>query len=92
MKIIRITAMWCMSCLVMRSVWDKVFKEYSDLDIVDYDFDDDETEVKKLNPGKVLPVLIIYDKDQEIGRIIGEKSKKELFKIINRLREENPTT
>ena len=31
MKIIRVTAMWCMSCLAMKRTWKKVFKEIPDL-------------------------------------------------------------
>jgi len=77
--------MWCMSCLVMRSTWEKVFKDYSDIEIIDYDFDEDDEKVKALNPGTILPILVVYKADVEVGRIIGEKSKKELLKILKEL-------
>jgi thiol-disulfide isomerase/thioredoxin len=89
MKIIRITAMWCTSCLLMKNRWEKVFKNYPDIDIIDYDFDEDEEEIKKYDIGTTLPVLIIYKDNKEITRIIGEKSKKQLAKTIGELADEN---
>ncbi|MCK5731779.1 MAG: thioredoxin family protein [Tenericutes bacterium] len=89
MKIVRVTAMWCMSCLVMKRVWKKVFSDYSDLEIIDLDYDTDNEQIKALNIGGVLPELIIYKDNQEVKRIIGEKSKKEMFKILEEINEEN---
>ncbi|MFO7968609.1 MAG: thioredoxin family protein [Candidatus Izemoplasmatales bacterium] len=89
MKIIRVSAIWCMSCLVMRNRYDKIFKEYNIDEVKDLDFDEDHKEVKELNIGKILPVVIIYKDNQEITRIIGEKSKKKLKEIFNTLDEKN---
>jgi thioredoxin 1 len=89
MKIVRITALWCTSCLVMKSRWEKVFKEYPNIEIIDYDFDEDSEIVSKYEIGKTLPVLIVYKDNKEIDRIIGEKSKKQLAKIIGELDDEN---
>lgn len=89
MRIIRVTALWCMSCLAMKSVWRKVFSSRDNLDIIDYDYDDDQEEILKYQVGDVLPVLIIYKNDQEVKRIIGEKSKKELDKILKEIEDEN---
>ncbi|MDT8337365.1 MAG: thioredoxin family protein [Candidatus Izemoplasmatales bacterium] len=83
MKIIKVTAMWCMSCLVMQKVWSDVFKSYNDIDVLAYDFDEDYEMIKKYNIGKVLPVLIVIDCDKEVLRIIDEKSKKELIKLLD---------
>ena len=47
----------------------------------------DEEEIKKYQIGKIIPVIIILnDKNVEIGRIIGEKSKKEIIETIDSLR------
>ncbi len=89
MKIVKVTAMWCMSCLSMKKVWRKVFKEYTDLEIVDLDYDFNEEEVKQYNVGAILPELIIFKDGKEIKRIIGEKNKSELFAIMGELNEEN---
>ncbi len=88
MKIIRVTALWCMSCLAMKSVWRKVFSSRDNLEIIDYDFDDDSQKVDPLNIGDVLPVLIIYKNNHEVKRIIGERSKKELEKIMKEIEDE----
>lgn len=89
MRIIRVTALWCMSCLAMKSVWRKVFSSQDNLEIIDYDYDDDREDILKYQVGDVLPVLIIYKNDREVKRIIGEKSKKELDKILKEIEDEN---
>lgn len=87
MHIVRITAMWCMSCLAMKKVWKKVFSDYPELKIVDYDLDFDKDKVEQYNIGKILPVLIVFKDDLEVSRIIGEKSNKELTRLIKELYE-----
>jgi hypothetical protein len=45
----------------------------------------DEDIVKEYNVGKILPVLIkIDDNDNEVERLIGEHSKKEVEDFIKR--------
>lgn len=83
MKIIRINAIWCPGCLVMRPVWNKIQTKYPTINFEDLDFDFDEELVKKWNVGNILPVAIVVDNsNNEISRIIGEKNKKELTNII----------
>lgn len=75
MKIIKITALWCSSCIIMNNRLEKIGKEYNfDIEELDYDFDD----IEKYNVGNILPVLIIMNQNKEIGRLIGEKSNHEL--------------
>lgn len=89
MKIVRVTAMWCMSCLSMKKTWKKALKEYPNIDIIDLDFDFDDLEVKKYKVGKTLPESIVFNDGVEIKRIIGEKSLKELKEILEVLNEKN---
>ena len=84
MKIIKINAMWCSGCLSMKKIWKEIEKEYPNLDIINYDYDMDEEEVKKYNVGKVLPV-VIFKKNNTEKRLIGEKKKQEIIKIIEEL-------
>lgn len=82
MKIIKITAMWCPSCLIMNDLITDLVNE-SSFDLVSYDFDLDQDIVEKYNVGTILPVLIIVDDDgNEIKRITGEHSKKEIIEFI----------
>ncbi len=84
MKIIRINAMWCSGCLSMKKIWKDIEKEYPDLDIITYDYDMDEEEVKKYNVGKILPV-VIFIKNNVQKRLIGEKKKEEIIEVIKEL-------
>lgn len=83
MKVIKIGAVWCPGCLVMRPIWKKINEKY-DLDITEYDLDMDEDIVKTYNIGEKLPVVIFLDdNNNEIKRYIGEKTFDELDKIIS---------
>ncbi len=83
MKIIMINAMWCGGCLVMHKVWKQIEEEYPSIEIIKYDYDMDEEEVQKYNVGNLLPVAIFYKDNKEVARLIGEKKKEEILKVIN---------
>ena len=82
MKIIKISAMWCPSCLIMNDIVNDVV-EANNIELIKYDFDMDADIVNKYNVGNILPVIIKIDDDEnEISRIIGEHSKKEIEEFI----------
>ncbi len=83
MKLIKITAVWCLSCILMNDRINNVLEEINDLELIELDYDDDEEMVEKYNIGKTLPVLILLDNDKEIGRSIGEKTEKELKEFLD---------
>ena len=84
MKIIKIGAIWCPGCLVMKKVWKNILNNYSNLDIRELDYDMDSSEVSKFNPGKVLPVVIFLDdNDNELERLIGEQTEEMLRRKID---------
>jgi thiol-disulfide isomerase/thioredoxin len=86
MKVLKIGAVWCSSCLVMKPKWEEVEKKYSWLNTRYYDYDNSENIVKKYNidSGK-LPVFIFLDKKgNEIVRKQGELSKKKIVELINK--------
>jgi len=84
MKLIKITAIWCMSCILMNETLKKVEKEKEKkYETVDYDFDFDAEEVKPYDVGTILPVYILLDDNgNELGRSVGEKNKKELIEFF----------
>lgn len=86
MQIIKINAIWCSGCLSMKKIWKEIEEEYPNLNIIDLDYDMNEEEVKKYNPGDVLPVVIFSKNDKEI-RLIGEKTKKEIIEKIQEINE-----
>ena len=85
MKIIKIGAIWCPGCLVMKKIWKSILEKYPNLNLIELDMDMNSEEVKKYNPGKVLPVIIFLDdKDNELERLIGEQKEKDITDIIDK--------
>ena len=85
MKIIKINAMWCPGCLITKSIWQEIEKEYPSHEYINLDYDLDEEKIAKYKIGDILPVVIIKNDNQEIKRIIGEKNKKEILKELEDL-------
>lgn len=84
MKIIKIGAVWCPGCLVMKKVWNSILSQY-ELDIIELDYDMDNDEVKKYNVGNVLPVVIFCDNNyNELERLIGEQNESKLIEVIEK--------
>jgi thiol-disulfide isomerase/thioredoxin len=85
MKVIKIGALWCSACLVMKPRWQQIEKENSWLQTQYFDFDQDKDKIEKYNLDKdSIPVFIFLDKKgQEFLRLNGEISIKELTKVIN---------
>lgn len=84
MKIIKINAMWCPGCLISKNIWNDIEDLYPNNEYINLDYDMDEEIVEQYNVGDILPVVIIEKDDNEIKRIIGEKTKKE---IVEELRD-----
>ena len=86
MKIIKVGAIWCPGCLVMKKVWNNILEKY-DLDILELDYDMDNDEVSKYNVGSVLPVVIFLSNNgEELERLIGEQKESKLIQLIDKYR------
>jgi len=86
MKILKFNAIWCSGCIVMKKIMKEIEEQYPNIKIESYDYDMDQQEVEKWNIGEIIPVLVFVDENNnEIGRLIGEKTKKEIIKEIERL-------
>ena len=72
MKLVRISSMWCTSCIVTKSDWDNIKENY---EYEEYDYDMDEEKVKEFDVGKILPVIIVFI--EALLRTIGLKCKSE---------------
>ncbi len=87
MKIIKIGAIWCPGCLVMKKIWKNILNDYQDLNVTELDYDMDSEEVNKYNPGKVLPVIIFQDDmGNELTRLIGEQKENIIKDNIDKYR------
>ena len=78
MDLIRISAVWCSSCIITYKDWNKLKENYSNYEYIEYDYDMDTEIVEKYNIGNIIPVIIAIKDGKEIGRIVGEKNYKEL--------------
>ena len=73
MKIIKIGAIWCPGCLVMKKIWNNITRD-NELDILELDYDMDKDEVSKYSVGNVLPVkyfqiiMIMNQKDLLVNK------------------------
>ena len=74
--------MWCPGCLISKNIWSELEKEYPHNEYINLDYDLDEEEVEKYNVGEILPVVIFLDNENEVKRIIGEKTKKEILNEV----------
>ena len=88
MKIVKISAVWCGACLIMNKVWNKL-KENYDFEAIELDYDMDDEEVSKYNPGNILPVFIVYDGGKEILRLKGELKYEEIVSKIQEVGDFN---
>ena len=84
MKLIKVNAIWCMSCILMNERL-KTLEEENNLsyETVEYDYDIDTKEIEEYNVGSILPVYILLDKEKEVSRIVGEKTKAELTQFFS---------
>ena len=85
MKIIIINAMWCPGCLISKSIWNEIKLLYPNIEYINYDYDLDEEDIIKYNIGDTVPVVIFEKDNIEIKRVIGEKSKKEILDIMEKI-------
>ena len=83
MKIVRISAIWCTSCIITKKEFEQIKEKYNNFTYEELDYDTDDLE--KYNVKDILPVIIIYKDNEEISRITGEKRFKEIDKIIGEL-------
>ncbi|MDD4995989.1 MAG: thioredoxin family protein [Patescibacteria group bacterium] len=83
MKVLKFGAEWCSGCLVMRPRWAEIEKELPWLKTEMYDYDKNKEMVEKHKINQNLPTFIFLDKNgNEITRLGGEPSKKELLALI----------
>ncbi len=82
MKLYKITASWCLSCIYMNNILNDIINENNiDFELISYDYDLDSDVVGSFNVGSILPVYILY-KDKEIARLTGEVKKEKLFNFL----------
>ena len=82
MKVVKIGAMWCPSCIVTNKFWHDIVEKYSNIEFEELDIDLDEEETNKYPSLDILPVIIVEKQGNEVKRLVGEHSKEEISKMI----------
>ena len=72
-------ATWCGPCRAL----DRTLAQITEVDVIKYDVDDDEDLAMQKNIRNV-PVLIFYDGDNEVDRLIGAVSLEAINKVIEK--------
>lgn len=83
LRVVKISAIWCNGCLVMNRIWNNILKN-KDIETISLDYDMDYDEVKKYNPGNILPIFIFFIDDVEKERVVGEKKESEMLEIVEK--------
>ncbi len=76
MKIVRISAVWCSSCIVTYKDFNYLKEKYPLNTYIELDYDMDD--ISKYNVGEILPVVILYKGDVEVSRFAGEVDIKKI--------------
>ncbi len=86
MHIIKVGAIWCNGCLVMKPRWNKIEKELPWLKTQYLDYDEDNKKIMELGiTSDTLPTFIFFDKDNNIlETLTGEISKKNILETIKK--------
>jgi thiol-disulfide isomerase/thioredoxin len=85
MKILRFGAVWCVTCLAMRPIWEEIEKNYPQIKIEYYDIDDDNALFKLYNFKDVPATVLIKNNNEEV-KLEGYREKKEIIKIIEEVK------
>jgi thioredoxin 1 len=72
-------APWCGPCRLL----DETLKEVTEVDVIKYDVDENEDLVAEKKIRNV-PVLIFYDGDKEVDRLVGAVSLKTINETIDK--------
>ncbi|MDO4962536.1 MAG: hypothetical protein Q4E75_00310 [bacterium] len=80
MKIIKIEAIWCSSCIIMKSRFNDIIKD-KNIEVISLDYD--TSDITNYNIGDILPVYIRFDNECETSRLIGEHTKEELERFLS---------
>lgn len=84
MKFIEVSAVWCMSCIIMKNRLSPFMDAINDkCEVKTYDADLDKDEIMNLNVGEKLPIYIVKNGDEEVGRLVGEKGSKDIEKFLS---------
>ncbi len=81
MKLIKISSY---DLVESKKLFEQLEEAFPSINQIEYDYDLDKEEIKKYGIITKLPVIILYDNDKEISRIVGTKNMEYIYSVINR--------
>ena len=78
-KIEKFGAAWCGPCKVL----DRTLQQVTEVDVIKYDVDEHE-DLAEEKGIRNIPVLIFYDGDKEVDRLIGATPLNKINEIIDK--------
>lgn len=82
MKVLKIGAVWCKECLVMKPMWAEIEKEISELQTEYFDADENKELLEKYSVEDIPSFLFLDKNNEELFRLKGIQNKEELIKTI----------
>ena len=82
--IIKVLASWCNPCKVLTSLIDTLDDSIKSL-FVEIDADEAEDDLVSILNVRNVPVLIFYNQDKEIERLVGAQKKEKVLDVIENM-------
>ena len=82
--VIKVSANWCNPCKVLASIIDTFDDSVRSL-FVEVDADEAEDDLISILNVRNVPVLIFYNQDKEIERLVGAQKKEKILDVIENM-------
>lgn len=82
MKVIRIGAIWCKECLVMKPIWKRVEEAQPELKTEYYDVDDNPEILIRFQAKKVPFSIFLDEAENELERLQGIQNEADLLQKV----------
>lgn len=82
--IVKVSASWCNPCKVLTSMIDTFDDSIKSL-FIEIDADEAEDDLVSILNVRNVPVLIFYNKDKEMERLVGAQKKEKILDIIENM-------
>lgn len=82
--VIKVSASWCNPCKVLASIIDTFDDSIRSL-FVEIDADEAEDDLVSILNVRNVPVLIFYNQDKEIERLVGAQKKEKILDVIENM-------
>lgn len=87
MRILKFNAIWCVECIVARPIWEDIRYEYPDLDILEYDADQDADKLEEYGIAEIPALLFVDREGNVIDKLKGINDKDNILDLIKKYKD-----